>query len=88
MVKLRQGYEAAPVDEFISGMRALAVPGMRTLTAGPDAGLREGNWDLAVVADFEDAAAYRVYDADAEHNRLRAVLKNQVDSLARCQFEL
>ena len=31
-------------------------------------------FDFAVVADFDDEAAWRAYDTDAEHNRLRAEL--------------
>lgn len=41
-----------------------------------------------IVADFEDTAAYRGYDEDAEHNELRARLAPFIDQVARAQFEL
>ena len=42
---------------------------------------------LAIVADFEDEAAYRGYDQDAEHNRLRGLLAAHSERVARVQFE-
>ena len=38
-----------------------AIPEIRQYVVGFDAGLAEGNADLAVVADFDDVEAYRVY---------------------------
>jgi hypothetical protein len=43
------------------------LPGVRAFHAGPDAGLVEGNFDFAVVADFDDAAGYFGYRENAEH---------------------
>lgn len=40
------------------------VAGLGRLTFGPDAGLAEGNFDVAVVADFPDRGSYLAY---AEH---------------------
>ena len=37
---------------------------------GPDAGLAEGNWDHAVVADFADNAAYVHYRDHPAHQEL------------------
>jgi hypothetical protein len=59
------------------------------MTVGRDLCLRDGNADLAVVSDLSDEAAYRVYDADVEHNRIRRELVAPiVTSLERCQFEV
>lgn len=55
---------------------------------GSDVGLREGNWDFVIVADFVNAAAYQGYDEDVEHNQLRARLAPFIDQVARAQFEL
>ena len=43
--------------QFAAELTALAptLPGVRAYQAGPDAGLVEGNFDFAVVADFDDA---------------------------------
>jgi hypothetical protein len=69
--RLKPDADRALLEEALAGMRALQVEGMLELRAGTDAGLREGNWDYGITADFADEAAYRRYDADEEHNRLR-----------------
>ena len=54
-------------------LRALPplMTGLRSYHAGPDAGLMPGNFDFAVVADFEDAASYLAY---CDHPAHRAVI--------------
>jgi hypothetical protein len=86
LAKLVDGYDADEVAEIQQGLRALDCPGTVRYTIGTDAGLREGNWDFVIVADFADEAAYRGYDEDAEHNRLRARLAPLVAQIARAQF--
>jgi hypothetical protein len=88
MIRLRGDADPATVDEVIAGLAALECPGTRSYTIGRDAGLREGNWSIAIVADFVDADAYRAYDLDEEHNRLRARLGPLTEAIARCQFEV
>jgi hypothetical protein len=88
LVQLIPGAEAEQVAAIQAGFRALNCPGTVSYTLGDDLGLREGNWSFAIVADFTDEAAYRGYDADAEHNRLRAQLKPLTSNLARVQFSL
>lgn len=88
MVKLKADHDQQRAAELRSGFAALHTPGMLAYTIGPDAGLRDGNWSFAIVADFTDVAAYRVYDADDEHNRLRAQLAPLAEQVARVQFEL
>jgi hypothetical protein len=43
------------------------VPTIRAFASGPDIGLREENYDFAVVADFDDAAGYLSYRDDPLH---------------------
>ncbi|MCH9730506.1 MAG: Dabb family protein [Actinomycetia bacterium] len=88
LAKLKTGYDAAEVERIQQGLRELNCPGTRRYTVGSDAGLREGNWDFVIVADFEDTAAYQGYDGDAAHNELRARLAPMIDQVARAQFEL
>jgi hypothetical protein len=56
-------------QQFAAELTALApkLAGVRSYHAGPDAGLVEGNFDFAVVADFEDVASYLGYRDDPEH---------------------
>ena len=88
LAKLKTGYDAAEVAAIQDGLRSLDLPGTVRYTVGSDAGLRDGNWDFVIVADFEDVAAYRGYDDDAAHNALRARLAPFVEQIARAQFEI
>ena len=87
--RLRPGADEERLARALEGIRALTVEGMVEVRVGRDAGLREGNWDYAITADFADAEAYRRYDLDEEHNRLRREHFGPVSAeIARLQFEL
>jgi hypothetical protein len=88
LMRARSGHDRARMAEILAELRAMRIPGLTRLWAGSDLGLREGNWDYGVVADLEDADAYRRYDADAEHNRIRAELAPLVEQIARSQIEV
>lgn len=85
-VRLRPDHDPGRVAEIRAGLAALDLPGTLSYTIGPDLGLRDGGWSMAIVADFADEAAYRHYDADPEHNRLRAELAGYAEEIARVQF--
>jgi hypothetical protein len=81
--------EATPqqVEDVVAGLRAIPFEGLLNLTIGRDAGLRNGNADLAIVADFVDEASCRAYDVDAEHSRVRRELLAPIlASVERCQL--
>jgi hypothetical protein len=86
MVKMRDGYDEAWLDGLLRRFQGLNCPGTVAYTIGTDLGLREGAWSFAIVADFVDADAYRVYDADDRHNALRAELATHAEQVARVQF--
>jgi hypothetical protein len=88
MVELTPDADLAKVAEIQDGLRAVNTPGTIGYSLGDDAGLREGNWSFAIVCDFTDADAYRTYDLDAEHNRLRGELAAFAAQIARVQFQL
>jgi Stress responsive A/B Barrel Domain len=46
---------------------ALTLPGVQAYRAGADVGIVEGNFDFAVVADFDDADSYLAYRTNAQH---------------------
>lgn len=58
--------------QFAAELTALApkLAGLRSYHAGPDAGIIQGNYDFAVVADFDDAESYLAYRANAEHQEI------------------
>lgn len=90
LVKLKPDCDRAAVSRLQDGFRGLqhSCAGTVSYTLGDDLGLKDGNWSFAIVADFIDAAAYKGYDLDAEHNRLRAELGPYAEAVARVQFEL
>jgi hypothetical protein len=89
LLRFKDGTPVEDVEAVAAALRAVTTEGMLALTVGRDAGLREGNAELAVVADFADEAAYRVYDGDAEHNRIRRELLAPIlDRAERCQFRV
>lgn len=87
-IKLRADADRGRVLELIEGFLGLDCPGTVSYTMGLDAGLRDGNWSAAIVADFVDVDAYRRYDQDPEHNRLRAAIAEMAEAVSRVQFEL
>ncbi|MGC9220848.1 MAG: Dabb family protein [Solirubrobacteraceae bacterium] len=87
MVQLKAEADPEVIRTYQADLLALDVPGMIACRIGEDLGLREGNWSFAVIADFRDVDAYRAYDLDEQHNRLRALLADQAAQVARLQFE-
>lgn len=69
MFRLVDGVTAEARDEILQGLASLAreVPEIHDLTFGLDAGLAAGNFDIAVIAEFADEAAYARYAAHPAH---------------------
>ena len=87
--RLRRGADEELLDEALRGLLLLPLDGLLEMHVGRDAGLREESWDYVITADFADADAYRRYDADEEHNRLRRELFDVLsEEIARVQFEI
>jgi hypothetical protein len=72
-------------------LRALPalMKGVRSYHAGPDAGLVDGNFDFAVVAEFDNAESYLAY---RDHPAHRAVIEESIapirQSRASVQLEV
>jgi hypothetical protein len=56
-------------QQVAAGLRRLPalLPVLRAYQVGPDLGLAEGNFDFAVVADFDDLEGLQVYRDNPEH---------------------
>ena len=77
--------------QFAAELTALAqkIAGLRSYHAGPDAGIIEGNFDFAVVADFDDADSYLGYRDNAEHQDIIGRLSRpHAKSRASVQYEI
>jgi hypothetical protein len=76
------------VIDTLRGLPAI-IPEIRDYHIGLDAGLVDGNWHAAVVADFDDESGWRTYTADAEHQRIIAEqLRPILADRAAVQYEL
>jgi hypothetical protein len=74
LVSFKPGTTVEQIEAIGSAMGALRLDGMRSWQLVRDLGLRDGNMPYAFVSEFDDEAAYRRYDADPEHNRVRREL--------------
>ena len=72
VARLKPGVDDAAVVAWMDAIRGLRIDGMIELRCGSDLKLREGNHDVAITADFEDAAAWHRYNDDTLHNQIRA----------------
>lgn len=89
LVHWKEGITAEQIEAVITATRGITVPGMQHMTFGPDAKLRDGSADFAIVCDFVDEDAYRAYDTDEEHKRVsREIIFPLVDRVERCEFQL
>jgi hypothetical protein len=89
MMKLKDGVNEDQVARAVDAMMGLQVPGLINLSAGRDAGLRDGNLDVALIVDLEDDDAYRGYDEDPEHQRIRRELIAPIaERVERCQYRI
>lgn len=71
-----------------AGLDELASRGF-ALRHGGDVGISDGNWDYAVVGEFDDAAGYTTYATDADHVALIAnIIKPAISARAAVQYQL
>ena len=72
LLKWRDDATAEQRHAVLDGLTALPglIPEIRAYTFGADASLVTGNHDLAVVADFDDAAGFHTYATHPDHVRV------------------
>jgi hypothetical protein len=86
--RVRPDVPRAQVEKALAALVALEPEGCLDMRGGVDAGLREGNWSFSITADVTDADAYRRYDLEEEHNRVRRELFGPIcEDVVRIQFE-
>jgi hypothetical protein len=87
--RLHPGVALEAIRPGLDAVLALDPHGLVSCRLGTDLGLRDGSWDYAITSDFVDEAAYRAYDEDAEHNRIRRELIAPLSAqIARVQFSV
>jgi hypothetical protein len=64
------------------------IPGIASIKVGRDAGLLEGNADLAILATFESADAFKAYSTHQAHvDVIFPVLGHHMAGYSTAQFE-
>lgn len=60
---------AANLDGMRERLVALVgvIPGLRSMTVEPDLGDDPGNWEVALVSEHDDRAAFETYQAHPDH---------------------
>lgn len=85
--RLRDGVPLSALEPALAAIRGLSPAGLVSCHLGTDLRLREQSWDFAITSDWVDEAAYRAYDHDGEHNRIRRELFDPLcEEIARVQF--
>jgi hypothetical protein len=91
LLRWKEGATEAEKRAVEEGLRALpaAIPQIRRYELGADAGLAEGNFDFALVADFDSPADFVTYQEHPEHQRLlRERLRPAIAARAAAQYGL
>jgi hypothetical protein len=91
MFTFKDGTTPAQIDEVGARLATLpaAIEQVRRYAFGPDAGVVEGNFDYAVVADFDAAEDYLAYAGHPAHQAFLAdVLRPILQQRVAVQFRL
>lgn len=69
MIQLKEEAKPAAAESLAAGLAELPgqIAEIRRYRFGPDLGLREGNFDFCLVADFDDADAFGRYVVHPAH---------------------
>jgi len=71
VVLLRLSESATESDRqaIVDGLESLPaiIPEIRSYSVGFDAGISSGNFDLAIIGEFDDEAGYKAYATQADH---------------------
>jgi hypothetical protein len=76
---VREGLSALPAE----------IPQIRSYQFGDDAAIVEGNFEFAIVADFENVSDFQSYAADDAHQKLIAErIRPILQDRAAAQYEI
>lgn len=87
LIRCKPGTVSQDLGRLEAALRAIDFPERTNFSMGEDLGLRDGNMSVAILADFPDESAYRRFDANDEHNRIRRELIQPIaEVVERCQY--
>ncbi|MBO0692821.1 MAG: Dabb family protein [Acidimicrobiaceae bacterium] len=90
VMNFKEDSPADQADQIVDALSSLPeqIPELKEYRIGKDLGLVEGNWDLGVVATFDNEADYRAYSTAPAHLKIVSELVRPfVAQRAALQFE-
>lgn len=78
---------AAKIVALLKGLVGV-VPEIRTLSAGVNSAYPDANWDVALVADFDDEAGLAAYQVHPAHQEVVAYVRSVVGGRSAVDFEI
>ena len=91
MFRWKDNIDTAATTQPLEALRRLPdlVETLRSFSVGRDAGINEGNFDVVVVAEFDDRDGYVAYRDHPEHVRVaREHLGPLIADRAAVQYDL
>ena len=82
MFKFQQGVDPAQVADIRDDLLTLpeSIDAIKSYRVGRDAGIKDGSWDMVVVASFVDPAGYHEYSEHPDHQSIvKRILEIAVD---------
>jgi hypothetical protein len=90
MFKWEDHVDQEHIDQVRSGLSALPmeIDVIRNYVHGSDVGISEGNYDYAVVADFDNVNDYRTYRDHPQHVLfIEELIKGNIAQRAAVQYQ-
>lgn len=76
------------VEDRLKALPGL-IPEIKNYRLGPDAGLVEGNFDFALVADFDSVEGFQTYQGHPEHLQVvQETIRPNISARAAVQYWL
>jgi hypothetical protein len=79
--------DAAEIARMLSSLPPL-IPSIVSLTVGPNMAYFESNWDVVLVADYDDLAGLEAYQKHPEHVAVAPRIKALVAERASVDIEV
>mmetsp|Transcript_73507 Transcript_73507/g.195466 ORF Transcript_73507/g.195466 Transcript_73507/m.195466 type:complete len:100 (+) Transcript_73507:91-390(+) len=90
ILKCKEEATAESKSKAVAAINGLTekIPEIKSMKCGVDAGLADGNHDIAITADFESTEAYTVYAKHPEHVAvITDLIKPMLQTRTAVQFE-
>ncbi|MFF2299202.1 Dabb family protein [Arthrobacter sp. efr-133-R2A-120] len=90
LFKFKPGFPPEDKQSWIDGLNAMRgnIPGMVSLTHGPDVLKQERSFDYAIVADFEKVEDIAVYNTHPLHEPLKSYSFPNSEQILSVDFAL